>query len=119
MTRLRLFADQIAETIAGRSTRWLLPPDPRAYRSEVAWTQWDHADYLFIANLNAENPVGYFAIPAIPDVPAGTPLELVYSSVGDHSEANQWPPWNGKHYRIEGLEPDETRAYRVVWPESS
>jgi hypothetical protein len=117
MTRLRLFADQIAATIAGRSTRWLLPPDPRSYRSEVAWTQWDHADYLFMANLSSDRAVGYFAVPSIPDVPAGASLDLVYSSVADVSEANQQPPWNGKHFRIEGLEPDEARAYRIVWPE--
>jgi hypothetical protein len=111
MTRLRLYADAIYPTIAARATRWLLPPDPRCYRLEIAWTQAEHPDYVFVANLNAEGAAGYFAIPS---VEPGATLELEFSTETDLSDANRRPPWNGKHFRIESLEPEEARVYRVV-----
>ncbi|MBT8164549.1 MAG: hypothetical protein HKO82_12975 [Acidimicrobiia bacterium] len=117
MTRLRLFADSIYPAIRSRPIRWLLPPDPRAYRSEIAWTQWADPDYVFVANLNTDEPVGYFAIPTIPDTPPGTTLELTFSTENDISDENRQPPWNGKHFRIESLEPEEARVYRIVRPE--
>ncbi|NNL70427.1 MAG: hypothetical protein HKO70_10755, partial [Acidimicrobiia bacterium] len=117
MTRLRLFADEIFPTIAGRSTRWLLPPDPRGYRREVAWTQWDHPDYVFVVNLDVEEPTGYFAIPSIPEAPEGATLELAYSTTSDVSQANTYPPWNGRHFRVSSLEPEEARVYRLNRPE--
>jgi hypothetical protein len=113
ITRLRLYADSIYPIIRSRSIRWLLPPDPRAYRFEIAWTQWSDPDYVFVANLHTEEHAGYFAIPAIPDVEPGTRLILDFSTESDISDANRQPPWNGKHYRIESLEPEEARVYRL------
>jgi hypothetical protein len=113
MTRLRLYADSIFPTIRSRPIRWLLPPDPRAYRFEIAWTQWSDPDYVFVANLHTQEHAGYFAIPAIPDVEPGTRLTLEFSTESDISEANRRPPWNGKHFRIESLEPEEARVYRL------
>lgn len=113
MTRLRLYADSIFPAIAARPTRWLLPPDPRAYRSEICWTQADDPDYLFVANLSIEDHVGYFAVPAIPGVDPGTRLQLEFSTESDLSDENRRPAWNGKHFRIESLEPEEARVYRI------
>ena len=113
MTRLRLYADSIFPSIATRSVRWLLPPDPRAYRSEIAWTQADDPDYLFVVNLSTESAVGYFSVPAIRGVDPGTGLVLEFSTESDLSDANRRPAWNGKHFRIESLEPEEARVYRI------
>jgi len=73
MTRLRLYADAIFPTIKSRPTRWLLPPDPRSYRSEIAWTQADSPEYLFVANLSTAEHAGYFSVPAIPGRGSGLP----------------------------------------------
>ncbi len=117
MTRLRLYADSIFLTIKGRPIRWLVPPDPRGYRREIAWTQWEHPDYVFVTNLDTESAAGYFAIPAIPDLEPDAGLALEFSTESDISDANRLPPWNGKHFRIESLEPEEARVYRIVRPE--
>jgi hypothetical protein len=117
MTRLRLFADSIYPAIRSRPIRWLLPPDPRAYRLEIAWTQWESPDYVFVANLNTDDHIGYFAIPTVPDTEPGSTLELAFSTENDISDENRRPRWNGKHFRIESLEPEEARVYRIVQPE--
>jgi len=113
MTKFRLYADNIYATIKARPIRWLLPPDPRAYRTEIAWTQWANPDYVFVANLNTDERVGNFAIPAIPDIEPGARLHMEFSTSSDVSEANRHPAWNGKHFRIESLEPEEARVYRI------
>ena len=110
---MRLYADSIFPSVAGRPVRWLLPPDPRAYRREIAWTQTDDPDYLFVANLSTEDAVGYFAVPAIPGIEPGAGLALEFSTESDLSDGNRRPAWNGKHFRIESLEPEEARVYRI------
>ncbi len=114
LTRLRLFADRIFPTIAGRPVRWLLLPDARVYRRELAWTQVDRPDYVFVASIDTENPSGYFGIPALPGLGTGPTLTLEFSTVGDVPPVDQELTGNGHHYRVESLEPGEGRVYRVA-----
>ncbi len=113
LTRLRLFADGMFTEIAGRPVRWLLPPDARTDRLEIAWTQADRADYVFVANLDLRRISGYFGIPALPGSGTLPDLELAFSTAGDVPDIDHLLVGNGKHYRVEALDPGEGRVYRV------
>ena len=111
LTRMRLHADEILPGLTGRPVRWLLPPDPCCYRAEIAWTQDDRPEILFVANLDVEHPSGPFGVPGLG---GDARLELAFSTVGDVPEIDRSPVGNGRHVRIERLEPGEGRSYRLA-----
>jgi hypothetical protein len=112
LTRLRLFADEALPEVTGRPVRWLLPPDARHHRLEIAWTH-DGGGLIFVANLDAEGPAPYFGLPEPEDRPLPH-LRLAFSTAGMVPEIDHDLVSNGRHVRIEGLAPGEGRVYRVV-----
>jgi hypothetical protein len=69
--------------------------------------------YVYVANLDVEEPSSYFAVPQAPDLALHRELICDFSTTGDIAARDQRPTFNGKHYRVEGLAPGEGRAYRV------
>ena len=111
VTRLKLYLDAMFARIQNRPTRWLIHPDPTAANHVIAWTQADGADYVFVANLDVDNPSGQFYLPDL-----GTAQDLVC----DFSTAHHVPTvddealtFNGRGYRVTRLDPGEGRVYRI------
>lgn len=114
LTRLKLYAETILPAISGAATRWLIAPDPTAERKIIAWTQPD-AQYVFVANLDIHQPSNYFALPAIKGL-ANEKLSLrfdfsTHTRLDDPRDADL--SFNGKHFRIEGMQAGEGRVYRL------
>ncbi len=113
ITRLRLYVDEIWEMIRNRPTLWLLHPDPTGSSKVIAWTQQDYADFLFVANLDIDKPSRNFAIPRISTVAPEVPVLFEFSTASKVLDADLSLNFNGKHYRVEHLEPGEGRVYRL------
>lgn len=114
-TRLKRYADTIFDMVRERPVRWLIPPDATAAQKVIAWTQNDeHPDYVFMVNLDVEQAADYFAIPSIHFLNDRVWIHADFSTVTESIEV-QALPYNGKHYRVEGLEAGEGRAYRIVY----
>ena len=55
--RMRTVAEQIWPDIAGKETRWLVPPDPTASsRNFIAWTHAESTGYVFAAAFSGRLP---------------------------------------------------------------
>jgi hypothetical protein len=111
LTRLRSFVEEILTDLEGTTTRWLLPPDACAYSRVVAWTQEEDPRWLFVANLDVVAPSRYFGVPGLAE--SGLRPVGVFSTHGEVPPEDRTPRWNGRHHRVENLEPGEARAYRL------
>ncbi len=106
LTRVRLLAEQVGTTRRGRPTRWLLPPDPTMDSRVWAWTQGgDDPRYVFVVNVDTNQPAERFTIPGLPH----RPLTCIFSSLTE--EPNQTLEHNGYHHFVPRLQPGEARAY--------
>jgi hypothetical protein len=113
ITRLRRYADAIWPAIVDRPVRWLLPPDATAQSKVLAWTQADTPTYVFLANIDLEQPAVRFGLPMLPNVTRPPlALDLTTARVAVPSSDRQLT-CNGKHYRVTLLLPGEARVYRV------
>jgi hypothetical protein len=52
---LRTLAENIWEEISGREVRWLAEPDEN--QKLMVWTLQDHSKFVFVANLDPNNPI--------------------------------------------------------------
>jgi len=105
MTRLRLLAEEIGPEIAGRATRWLVPPDPTGGNPVLAWTQrGDEARYVFVVNTAAENGVEQVRLPSVP----GPRLRLMFST--EQFPSDRVVERDGEGFALAG---DEGRVYRI------
>jgi hypothetical protein len=122
ITRLRLYADAVWPTLAGRPVRWLIPPDATAHNKVIAWTQADAhrsgaPQYVFLANTDVDRPVERFGLPlgvAPPgDITPPPVLAVDFSTAATIPAADRTLPFNGVHYCVTHLAPGEARVYRV------
>jgi hypothetical protein len=113
LTRLRLYAERVLPEIGEHPVRWLIPPDARQDRLEIAWTHDSSSGLVFVANLETGRPSGYFGLPAPPGSDSRRRLGLEFSTVGEVAPIDRALTSNGRHYRVESLEPGEGRVYRV------
>jgi hypothetical protein len=113
ITRLKLFADQIWNTIKNRKCRWLIPPDATAENKIVAWTQQENPEYVFIVNLNMESDIMRFAIPFIPNADSSKQLQFAFSTADYVPEEDRNLIFNGKHYKVLKMTSGEGRVYRI------
>lgn len=113
LSRLRLAAEQILPQIVRADTHWLLPPDATAATRVVAWTQSPNPRYLFVANLDVNEPALNVKIPRLRESEKLPAPRLHFST---HRE--KWPPtallFNGKQYQVGRLEAGEGRVYSWV-----
>lgn len=107
LTRIRTLGDQILPGIAAADTRWLLPPDSATGSTVIAWTQTEPR-YVFVANLDGDNPSGPLGIPITEDCS----LTPSFSTSG--IDPGPPPTYNGHHHRIESLGPGECRVFEVA-----
>lgn len=114
LNRLRLFAEDILPALGDRATRWLLYPDPTAARAVIAWTQREHAEWLFVVNLNTDHAAPPTILPG--DFPAGCRAVLRFSTHRDGTEDEPPLPCREPGFRMEELAPGEGRAYRLSPP---
>jgi hypothetical protein len=111
LTHLRRFTDTALPAVAGRGTRWLLPPDPTGERKVLAWApRRGAADWVFLANLDLQAPTGPFSLPA----PGDSPLQAAFSTLGDLPQEGAHLNPGDDEYRVPGLAPGEGRAYRTA-----
>lgn len=72
LTRIKLFAENIWEHIAGRDVTWLIPIDATAQNKLIAWQiqnpELGGETYTFIVNLDTQRAL------EIPESVGGTPL---------------------------------------------
>jgi hypothetical protein len=114
LTRLRLYADPVYPAIAGRSTRWLIHPDPTGAHRHVAWTQQDRPDYVIVANTDTQQGIDNFNIPRIPGLAAGQTLALEFSTAGTIAGPDTVLRLTGPGYKVAHLDPGEGRVYRAA-----
>lgn len=115
--RLRLFIEEyitLASGAAGWATCWLIPPDATGHNTVIAWIlAGQTADYLIIANVGLEHPVGPVLIPyEHSENRMDETLKCVFSTAG--SEKNVPSACSielGFHIKIIG--PGEGRVYRL------
>ncbi len=135
LDRLRRYVERIWSEVAGRPTRWLIPPDPTGERGVFAWTFGDGlpdqgvslakrpavvalrprnacpANFVFVANAAPSREEGL----TLPPLGSGEPPELT----PELSTASPAPPspeplvFDGTHYRVPSLAPGEARVYRI------
>jgi hypothetical protein len=110
LTALRLYADGILPSIAGSSTRWLIPPDATTHRGIAAWTQAGAARCVFVVNYELTKGSGYFGIPALDQKAV---LLADFSTVGGIDAIDRRLESNGFFHRLENLAPGEGRVYRI------
>lgn len=114
ITRMRLYLDSVWPSLKGRGSRWLIAPDATGENKVLAWTQaGDLPDYVFIANTDSEHEAVRFALPHL-----GHDHVLIheFSTASLVPETDQCLIFNGKHYKVTGLAPNEGRVYRVQRP---
>jgi hypothetical protein len=98
MTRLRLLAEEIGPALAGRTTRWLMPPDPAGANPVLAWTQAGASPrYVFVVNTAADRDA---ADGILVDLQTPT-ARLVHTTC------------TGNEFELQRLAADECRVYRV------
>jgi hypothetical protein len=110
LTALRIYAEDILDTIAGTATRWLIPPDATTHRGIAAWTQADEPRHVFVVNYDIEKDSGYFGIPVLQETVA---LDAEFSTHGEIAAIDRTLTSNGFFHRIENLAPGEGRGYRM------
>lgn len=110
LTALKLYADRLLPSLAGTSTRWLIPPDATTHRGIAVWTQAGTARYVFAVNYDPSRSSGYFGIPALDQ---SAVLMADYSTEGQIQEIDHRIEGNGFFHRLENLGPGEGRAYRI------
>ncbi|MCB0579572.1 MAG: hypothetical protein KDD10_09730 [Phaeodactylibacter sp.] len=110
LSRLRLAAEQILPQIISADTHWLLPPDATAATRVIAWTQAARPQYLFVANLDGNEPAVNIKIPQSKGPEKMPPLYPYFST---HQEKMKAEPlfFNGKQYQLDRLEGGEGRVY--------
>jgi hypothetical protein len=114
ITVIRRFADSIWDQIKARPIRWLLPPDASAHNKVIAWTQADAPDWVFVANTDIFQSVGYLGLPLLSSDSRALKLNLAFSTEStERLSEDQNPAFNGKHFQIARLNPGEGRVYRV------
>ncbi|GAB3999892.1 hypothetical protein GCM10028807_51420 [Spirosoma daeguense] len=69
--RVRLFAESIWPEIAGKETRWLIPPDSK--ENYIAWAHTEPTGYVFVASMTDKLPK------TLAKIPSG---ELVFEEAG-------------------------------------
>lgn len=110
INRLRLLAEDILPLIRTSTTRWLLPPDPTAAHSLVAWTQAAEPHFIFVVNLHAHNIQKNGKLP----VPADWSLQELEVVFSTHTEMQpQALRSNGLHYQLPALAAGEGVVLRV------
>jgi hypothetical protein len=62
LLRQKELAQRIFPDIEGADCQWLIPPDPEGERKLIAWTQSEQPKYVFLANLDTEQPLGQVEI---------------------------------------------------------
>jgi hypothetical protein len=110
LTALRTYAEDILDSIAGTTTRWLIPPDATTHRGIAAWTQADEPRHVFVVNYDLAKGSGYFGIPALQETVA---LDAEFSTHGSIPTVDHRLEPNGFFHRVEDVAPGEGRAYRV------
>ena len=113
LSRLRFAAEQLLPQIVNSDTQWLLPPDATAATRVIAWTQSPKPHYLFVVNLDVDEPAVNIKIPKIRGYEKAAPPRLHFST---HQEKVQLDAlfFNGKQYQIDGLEAGEGRVYSWI-----
>jgi hypothetical protein len=115
VTRLRLYADGMFDQIAGRPTRWLIPPDATGENKHIAWTQADgQPDYVFVANTDTEKGIQNFDLPRFPGVAGAEPLQLEFSTASRVAEIDKTLTGGQRGHRVRKLAPGEGRVYRIA-----
>jgi hypothetical protein len=115
LTRLRLYAEAIWPQIAGRPTRWLIPPDATAESGHIAWTQRDgKAAFVFVANTNTYQAVCNFNLPRISGLAPATELAFEFSTARQVLQVDELLSDRGYGHKISELAPGEGRVYRVT-----
>jgi len=110
VNRLRLLAEDILPLIGMSATCWLLPPDPTAAHSLIAWTQVHEPRFVFVVNVHAEKAQsnGKLPMPADGCLPA---LEVIFST---HAETPlQALRSNGLHFQLPEVAAGEGLVLRV------
>jgi hypothetical protein len=112
LTAMRVHAEEVLPSIAGSTTRWLLPPDATGLRGTAAWTQAGPTPSLvFVVNYDSASSSGYFGIPGLdPDAA----LACSYSTLRGPVAEGPLIASNGFFHRIEDLAPGEGRTYVVT-----
>jgi hypothetical protein len=110
VTRLKLYLEKSWQQLNGRPIRWLIAPDACGANPLLAWTQADHAEYIFIANTSLEKPSGAFGLP-IPS--CSVPCQLEFSTSQEILSDDQKLAFNGMVYPVMNLAPAEGRVYRI------
>lgn len=116
VTRMKLYLDTIWSTIKGRPTQWLIHPDPTGENKVIAWTQKDRSpNHLFVANLDPENDALHFGIPLLPNLNQDKSLTFDFSTTQTIPEGDRTLTFNGKHFKVTKLAPNEGRVYRLKY----
>jgi hypothetical protein len=111
---MKLFLENVWEDIAGKKTRWLLPPDPTGENTLLAWTQESASPkYIFAANTNTENAIPNVGIPLTRGSHLQDKYQLVFSTDLDCPSIGEVLFSNDIHHKIHTLNPGEGRAYRI------
>jgi len=110
LTRLKLYADTMWQTIHSQKSRWLIPPNLSPNSNIIAWTQQPTPRYLFIANTNIEHSAYNFTVPSLEEQQN---LTLEFSTISHNTAESKVLYSNGKCYKLKALAPGEGRAYRV------
>ncbi|MFD1140030.1 hypothetical protein ACFQ4C_02885 [Larkinella insperata] len=107
---LRLLSDQIGPGIREQPVCWLMLPDPTGSQSVIAWTQRDRPAYVFVGNLDPQQPARHLTVPLFPD--AAETLQCLHDTV--EKAATDPVAHNGYHYPLPALQAGACRIYQVV-----
>ena len=113
VTRLKLYLEKSWQQLNSRPIRWLIAPDACGANPLLAWTQADHAEYIFIANTSLEKPSGAFGLPT---PGCSGPCQLEFSTSQEILSGDQSLAFNGMVYPVTNLGPAEGRVYRIMKP---
>lgn len=72
---LRTLAENIWDEIKGREVRWLA--EPKENQQLMVWTLQDYTKYVFVANLNPNNPIDEYVLR---EVTFNHPLKLLFDT---------------------------------------
>lgn len=62
LNRQKILAEEIYESIIDQKITWLLAPDTSGKRKVIVWTQADHPQFVFAANLDTRNEVQHIPV---------------------------------------------------------
>lgn len=110
INRLRQLAEDILPLIRQSTTRWLMPPDPTAAHSIIAWTQMHEPQFVFVVNLHAEKIEKNAKLP-VPKDGSQRELEVIFST---HTEIKPLTIQNNSlHHQLPVLAAGEGLVLRV------